>query len=711
MRLLPRDTSLNAVASALSLAAANYKPIPQLPTANQSSAIANANTGGRNTVSSKPNSFQVQKTGSTTDWSSTHKSSDWGVPSTLYVPVESLNQTSNGTDADSARKLASSRKVGPGGCPYSAGYTPNGGWDKLPPPTFPAFDPVKATIMRYRQQQGVNLGTWFVQEGWMENNFMSCATGPKQAEFDILDGFGTSSAGLSSARAYMEQHWDTWITEDDFRSLAQMGINTVRLPIGYWSAGPYFTHYSPFEQYKSVYEFSWRYIARAINWAAKYDIGVIVDLHGAYGSQNGQAHSGLSDGNIEWYNSWNQNLTTELLVWIAKEISDVTNVIGIQLLNEPQNRDSYWTWLPTAMDAMRASSPYAKNVPLYFHDAFVLEKGAAFVQKRSDFVVSDHHSYYVYTSSDQALSAQGHISKLDGSIFKQFAQQSSVARRNLIVGEWSCALAWSSIQNSKNPTQDQTEFCQTQQDIWQTTGAGWTFWSYKMEDCDQNSGWCFQSAAKKFLQGNFSSWGIAVSSPSLATAGNVTGDKLGSLSPIRTDISRVRLPTNSTTTALKTAKSFLAVGASENDDGDDISSVGPNGFGHSLYATAAANSPAQHDKPLERGIGSYTTFAARQAQQDRVFVERAAATNATVASRGFSDGFYTSRILASSTDSLSRLGFATQYQQDTFQSYVAAGRFKTSDAAAYNSQFVAGVKAAENSISYIVSSYANKAKA
>ncbi|SPO21710.1 related to Glucan 1,3-beta-glucosidase precursor [Ustilago trichophora] len=705
MRLFPRDTSLNAVASALSLAAANYKPIPQLPTANQSTSISDAGAG-RNTLTNKANSFQVQKTGSTTDWTATHKSSDWGVPSTLYVPVASSNQTIGG-DTDAARKLASSRKVGPGGCPFSTGYTPRGGWDALPPPVFPGFDPVKATIMRYRQQQGVNLGAWFVQEGWMEGGFMSCATGTKQAEFDILDGFGTSKDGLTSARAYMEQRWDTWITEDDFRNLAQQGINTVRLPIGYWSAGPYFTHYSPFEQYRSVYEYSWRYIARAINWAAKYDIGVIVDLHGAYGSQNGQAHSGLNDGNIQWYNSWNQGLTTELLVWIAKEISDVTNVIGIQLLNEPQNRDSYWNWLPTAMDAMRAASPYAKTIPLYFHDAFVLEKGAAFVSKRSDFVISDHHAYYVYTPSDQALSAQGHISKLDGSIFNQFAQQSSVARRNLIVGEWSCALAWSSIQNSKNPDKDQTEFCQTQQDIWQTTGSGWTFWSYKMENCDQNSGWCFQSASRKFLQGAFSSWGLPVSSTSLA--GNVTGDKINFVSPIRTEISRVRLPTNST--AIKSAKSFLAVGETDDneDDEDVFGKVGPNGFGRSLFE------PPQNstiEPAVERGIGGYTTFAARQAQQDRL-VNRAAApaNNATVSSRGFSDGFYTSRILAASTDSLSRLGFANQYQLDTFKSYVTAGHFKSSDEAAYNAQFVAGVQAAENAISYIVSSYAKKANA
>ncbi|KAJ1033383.1 hypothetical protein NDA13_001375 [Ustilago tritici] len=637
MRLIPRDTSLNAVASVLSLAAANYKPIPQLPTAIQASSISDSTTDGRNAMNIKPNTFQIQDSDSTTDWTATYESSEWGVPSTLYVPVESQNQT------DSGRKLASSRKVGPGGCPYSTGYTPVGGREKLPPPTFPNFDPVKATIMRYRQQQVVNLGAWF-------------------AEFDILDGFGTSKDGLMSARAYMEQRWDTWITEDDFRNLAAMGINTVRLPIGYWSAGPYFTHYSPFDQYKSVYEFSWRYIARAINWAAKYDIGVIVDLHEAYGSQIGQAHSGLNDGNIQWYNIWNQDLTTELLVWIAKEISDITNVVGIQLLNEPQNRDSYWKWLPTAMDAMRAASPYAKTIPLYFHDAFVLEKGAAFVSKRQDFVISDHHAYYVYTPSDQALSAQGHISKLDSSISNQFEQQSSIARRNLIVGEWSCALAWSSIQNSKSPVQNQTEFCQTQQDIWQSKGSGWTFWSYKMENCDQNSGWCFQSASKKFFAGNFSSWGIPMSTLSSANAGNVTEDKVSALSSIRTSISRVRLPT--ARSALKSANSFLSVDdEDEEDDGDDISKVGPNGFGRSLFTSA------ESQQVVERGIGGYTTFAARQAQQDRV-----AATNI-----------------------------------DTFQAYVDAGRFKASDQAVYNAQFAAGVKAAEGAITNIVSSFSKKA--
>lgn len=30
----------------------------------------------------------------------------------------------------------------------------------------------------------------------------------------------------------LEHHWDSWITEDDFRAIAGAGLNTVRIPVG-----------------------------------------------------------------------------------------------------------------------------------------------------------------------------------------------------------------------------------------------------------------------------------------------------------------------------------------------------------------------------------------------------------------------------------------------------------------------------------------------
>jgi len=94
--------------------------------------------------------------------------------------------------------------------------------------SFAPYDADRALVYRYRQQQSVNLGSWFVQEQWMNPSLFKCASGNKQAEFDVASGWGS----VDNARQVLERHWDEWITEADFAYLASIGINTVRLPIG-----------------------------------------------------------------------------------------------------------------------------------------------------------------------------------------------------------------------------------------------------------------------------------------------------------------------------------------------------------------------------------------------------------------------------------------------------------------------------------------------
>jgi glucan 1,3-beta-glucosidase len=109
-------------------------------------------------------------------------------------------------------------------------------------------------------------------------------------------------------RAKLTEHWNTWITESDFEAIAAAGcvlacigapqctaslaiqpsserivlifrLNHVRIPIGYWAYDV-----GPGEPYISGQH---NYLLQAIAWAATYNLKVIVDLHGAPGSQNG----------------------------------------------------------------------------------------------------------------------------------------------------------------------------------------------------------------------------------------------------------------------------------------------------------------------------------------------------------------------------------------------------------------------------------------
>lgn len=96
-------------------------------------------------------------------------------------------------------------------------------------------------------------------------------------------------SGLTSrddAKNRMKQHWATWITESDFAAIKAAGLNTVRLPVGYWTY-----NLTASEPYTSAAR---PYIRQALTWAKKYNLDVVMDLHGAPGSQNGADNSGIA---------------------------------------------------------------------------------------------------------------------------------------------------------------------------------------------------------------------------------------------------------------------------------------------------------------------------------------------------------------------------------------------------------------------------------
>lgn len=78
--------------------------------------------------------------------------------------------------------------------------------------------------------RGVNLGALFIVEPWMagtEWSDMGC--GAYQSEFDCVSGIGQDAANTA-----FQNHWNTWITQDDITEMVNYGLNTIRIPVGYW---------------------------------------------------------------------------------------------------------------------------------------------------------------------------------------------------------------------------------------------------------------------------------------------------------------------------------------------------------------------------------------------------------------------------------------------------------------------------------------------
>lgn len=78
--------------------------------------------------------------------------------------------------------------------------------------------------------RGVNLGSQFIIEPWLNSAewaAMGCDGAP--SEFDCV-----MRLGRDNADAVFKKHWEEWIQESDFNEMLDAGLNTVRIPIGYW---------------------------------------------------------------------------------------------------------------------------------------------------------------------------------------------------------------------------------------------------------------------------------------------------------------------------------------------------------------------------------------------------------------------------------------------------------------------------------------------
>ena len=82
------------------------------------------------------------------------------------------------------------------------------------------------------------------------------------------------------------------------------------------------------------------YLDRLINqWAVKYNVAVLVDIHSAKGSQNGNDHSAPPNpGNVYW-DKYQENIdnTVEVARFLADRYRNSVAFLGIELLNEPSN--------------------------------------------------------------------------------------------------------------------------------------------------------------------------------------------------------------------------------------------------------------------------------------------------------------------------------------------------------------------------------------
>lgn len=138
------------------------------------------------------------------------------------------------------------------------------------PPTSTSTQASKRWLPGFSKFRGVNLGSQFIIEPWMagdEWNSMGC--GGTNDEWSCVKAIGQSAADAAFAR-----HWNTWTTQDDIKQIVSLGLNTIRIPVGFWIKED-LVYSSEFYPRGGL-----QYLDRLVGWASDAGLYIIMDLHG-----------------------------------------------------------------------------------------------------------------------------------------------------------------------------------------------------------------------------------------------------------------------------------------------------------------------------------------------------------------------------------------------------------------------------------------------
>lgn len=361
--------------------------------------------------------------------------------------------------------------------------------------------------------KGVNLGGWFVIEPFITPSLFE----PFGDNIPVDEYHYTQALGKEEAKNRLEAHWSSFIVEDDIKQIASLGLNFVRIPIGYWAFLA--LDEDPYVQGQV------KYLDQALEWCKKYNIQAWIDLHAVPGSQNGFDNSGFREDAeyLAWNQGDNDNVekTYKVIASIAAKYGQwnyLDVVAGIELVNEPLGTyldiDKIQTFYEKSYKSIRDDYNSLSNVIV--HDAFREQNYWDDKFHVPDFwgVVIDHHRYQMFSTDELARSIDEHVDHA--------CQQGNLTKTEshwTVTGEWSAALTdctkWlngvgrgarydMSYQSSQyfgscegindistwsdERKENTRKYIEAQLDAYEQ-GAGWVFWTWKTENALE---WDFQ---------------------------------------------------------------------------------------------------------------------------------------------------------------------------------------------------------------------------
>ena len=168
-----------------------------------------------------------------------------------------------------------------------------------------------------------------------------------------FNGFkkGINLGGWLSQCSYEKEHLDSFITEEDFRLIAEAGADHVRLPFDYNIIE---------DENGGFSEEGFRYIDFALDMCRKHNLNIVLDLHKAAGFSfdKGENESGFFE---------NRKLQERFLrLWekMAEKYGSLHEFTAFELLNEVTDQSYIAVWNELVYECIKGIRKYAPETPV-----------------------------------------------------------------------------------------------------------------------------------------------------------------------------------------------------------------------------------------------------------------------------------------------------------------------------------------------------------
>ncbi|XP_043714154.1 probable glucan 1,3-beta-glucosidase A isoform X4 [Telopea speciosissima] len=323
--------------------------------------------------------------------------------------------------------------------------------------------------------------------GWDDNMAtfdMIIVANNLHGDYQLANGYGHDKA-----KKVLTEHRNNFIKQEDFIFLYRHGINTVRIPVGWWIAQDP-TPPPPF------IGGSLAVLDNAFSWAQMYDIRCIIDLHAAPGSQNGMEHSSSRDGSIDWSTSPEYiSQSLDVIDFLASRYANHPALLGIELLNEPSAfgvpLDALVSYYSKGYQIVRnySSTTYV-IICQRIGNADPLELYQANIGSSN--IVVDLHYYNLFDIFFVNMSAGDNIEFIFKSRQTQLQALNKANGPLVFIGEW--VNEWNVTSGSQ---MDYQEFGRAQLQVYDTASFGWAYWTLK----NDRKHWDFEwNINKNYLQ-------------------------------------------------------------------------------------------------------------------------------------------------------------------------------------------------------------------